>query len=114
MQPETYYTSTGAIWADALFVSAMQRSDRPSKGQVLKAIAAAVRAYGDRGCAEQVAQEFGDHPETAVARMRWARAMAREAVGWVPEPAPDCMPASMKHRPGLPVARPRTGELVTR
>jgi hypothetical protein len=26
-----------------------------------------------------VAQEFGDHPETAVIRMRWARAMAREA-----------------------------------
>jgi hypothetical protein len=114
MQPETYYTSTGAVWADALFVSAMQRSDRPSKGQVLKAIAAAVCAYGDRGCAEQVAQEFGDHPETAVARMRWARAMAREAVGWVPEPAPDSMPDSMKHRPGLLVTRPRTGELATR
>jgi hypothetical protein len=110
MQPEVYYTSSGAVWADALFVSAMQRSDKPSKGQVLKAIAAAVRAYGDRGCAEQVAQEFGDHPETAVARMRWARAMAREAVGWVPEPAPD----GITHRPGLPVTGPRTGELAAR
>lgn len=110
MQPETYYTSTGAVWADALFVSAMQRSDNPTKVQVLKAIAAAVRAYGDRGCAEQVAQEFGDHPETAVARMRWARAMAREAVGWVPEAAP----ADIQHRPGLPVASPRAAELVTR
>jgi hypothetical protein len=28
-----------------------------------------------------VAQEFGDHPETAVTRMRWARAVAREAFG---------------------------------
>jgi len=28
---------------------------------------------GRRGCAAAVAQEFGDHPETAVARMRWVR-----------------------------------------
>src|SRR5437016_1677580 len=110
MQPEIYYTSTGAVRADALFVSAIQRSDKPTKGQVLKAIAATVRAYGDRGCAEQVAQEFGDHPETAVARMRWARSMAREAVGWVPEPAPD----GIKHRSGVPVTSLRTGELATR
>jgi hypothetical protein len=87
MQPEIYYTSTGAVWADALFASVMQRSDKPSRGQVLKAITTAVRAYGHRGCTERVAQEFGDHPEAAVARMRWARAMACEAVGWVPEPA---------------------------
>jgi len=26
-----------------------------------------------------VAQEFGDHPETAVARMNWARTVAGEA-----------------------------------
>ena len=110
MQPESYYTSTGAVWADALFVSAIQRSDKPSKVQVLMAIAATVRAHGDRGCAELVAQEFGDHPETAVARMRWARAMAREAVGWVPEPAPD----SMKRRPELTVSGARTAELATR
>jgi hypothetical protein len=110
MQPEIYYTSTGAVWADALFVSAMQRSDKPSRGQVLKAITAAVRAYGHRGCAEQVAQEFGDHPETAVARMRWARAMAREATGWIPEPAPD----GIQHRLGVPVTGPRAGELAAR
>jgi hypothetical protein len=28
-----------------------------------------------------VAQEFGDHPETAVTRMCWARAVAREVFG---------------------------------
>jgi hypothetical protein len=110
MQPETYYASTGAVWADALFASVMQRSDKPARGQVLKAITAAVRAYGHRGCAERVAQEFGDHPEAAVARMRWARAMAGEAVGWVPEPAPD----GIQRRPGLSVTGPRTGELATR
>lgn len=26
------------------------------------------------GCAGQVAQEFGDHPDTAAIRMRWAQA----------------------------------------
>jgi len=78
MQLTMSYPSTGAVWADALFMSVLQRSDRPDAGQVRKAIAAAVRAYGGGGCAQQVAQEFGDHPETAVARMRWARAVAGE------------------------------------
>ena len=39
------------------------------------------RAFGSRGCAERVAQEFGDHPETAAARMRWASAVTDEAFG---------------------------------
>src|ERR1700746_3058450 len=68
-----------ACWTDALFVSALQRSDDPSTSQVRNAIAAAVHEFGGQGCAEQVAQEFGDHPETAVVRMRWARALAGEA-----------------------------------
>ena len=61
-----YRPSTSTVWADALFASMLQRSDGPTAGQVRKAVAAAVRAYGSRGCAERVAQEFGDHPETAV------------------------------------------------
>src|SRR5215467_8290503 len=68
-----------ALRADALFLSALQPSDDPSTGQVRNAIAAAVHEFGGQGCAEQVAQEFGDHPETAVVRMRWARALAGEA-----------------------------------
>jgi len=68
-----------ALRADALFVSALQRSDDPDTDQVRDAIAAAVHEFGGQGCAEQVAQEFGDHPETAVARMRWARVLAGEA-----------------------------------
>jgi hypothetical protein len=31
-----------------------------------------------RGCAAQVAGEFGDHPETAVTRMAWAIATVGE------------------------------------
>ena len=65
--------------ADALFVSVLQRSDEPSAGQVRHAVAAAIDAFGWPGCAERVAQEFGDHPETAAAQMRWARAAARTA-----------------------------------
>lgn len=76
--------SVSTTRADALFASALQRSDQPSPGQVRQAIAAAVAAYGGRGCAARVAQAFGEHPETAVARMRWALAMVARAA--VPAP----------------------------
>jgi hypothetical protein len=76
--------SIGAIWADAVFVSGLQRRDEPSAGQVRQAVAVAIRAFGCSGCAGRVAQEFGDHPETAVLRMRWARGVAREAFAGSP------------------------------
>jgi hypothetical protein len=60
--------------ADALFASSLQRSDQPTPAQVHQAIAAALAALGIDGCAARVAQAYGDHPETAVLRMRWARA----------------------------------------
>jgi hypothetical protein len=100
MQLVMYYPSANAVWADALFASVLQGSDKPDVGQVRKAIAAAVRAYGGRGCAQRVAQEFGDHPETAVARMRWARAMTGEAFASPLGPAQD----DARRRPGQPVA----------
>ena len=81
--------SIRAFEADALFASAVQRCDEPDSGQVRQAIAAAIRAFGSLGCAELVAQEFGDHPEAAIARMRWARVVAREAFSaWAPKPGP--------------------------
>ena len=70
MWPAKYSVSIGTLGADALFVSALQRSDEPSVDQVQQAITAAVRAFGRAGCAERAAQEFGDHSETAVIRMR--------------------------------------------
>ena len=73
------HLDSSAFGADALFVSALQCSEAPSAGQLRQAIDAAVRAFGVSGCAARVAQEFGDHPETAAARMRWARAAARSA-----------------------------------
>jgi hypothetical protein len=81
MRPEMHHLSISAARADALFVSALQRSEELSTGHVRLAVAAAVRAFGSRGCAERVAQEFGDHPDTAVARMRWARTVAAETFG---------------------------------
>ena len=75
------YLSIGAVWADAVFVSGLQRRDELSAGQVRQAAGAAIRAFGCSGCAGRVAQEFGDHPETAVTRMCWARAVAREVFG---------------------------------
>ncbi len=68
-----HFGITGFEAADALFVSALQCSQAPSAGQIRQAIDAAVGAFGSSGCAGRVAQEFGDHPETAAARMRWAR-----------------------------------------
>ena len=69
--------------ADALFASPLQRSEAPSPAQVHQAIAAAVAAFGIRGCAARVAQAYGEHPETAVQRMRWARAIAAGTSGGV-------------------------------
>jgi hypothetical protein len=89
MRSATYHLSISTARADALFASALQRSDEPGAAQVRQAIAAAIRAYGARGCAARVAQEYGEHPETAVLRMRWARATVTGAFGWAwPEPAP--------------------------
>jgi len=68
-----YPCSVHVLHADALFASALQRSDEPSVSQIRQAITAALNGYGVAGCAGRVAQEFGDHPETAAARMRWAR-----------------------------------------
>jgi len=62
MRSGTYHLSIGTARADALFASALQRSDEPSAPQVRQAIAAAIRAFGTRGCAARVAQTYGEHP----------------------------------------------------
>jgi hypothetical protein len=59
--------------AEALFVSALQPSDDPRPDQVAAAVRAGLQRYGGvRGCAAQCAAEFGEHPDTASPRMRWA------------------------------------------
>jgi hypothetical protein len=66
-----------AVRAEALFVSTLQCSEVPAAEQVRRAVATTLRQRGIRGCAAQVAGEFGDHPDTAVTRMRWALATIR-------------------------------------
>src|SRR5262249_61185233 len=89
MRPVMPCLSSGASQADVVFASWLQRGDKPSVGQVRQAVAAAIHAFGYSGCTERVAQEFGDHPETAGIRVRWARAVGPDALaGFVPEPAP--------------------------
>jgi hypothetical protein len=61
---------------EALFVSALQPSDAPGADVIAEAIMSAKHRFGPRGCAARMAQEFGDHPEAAAARMRWARQLA--------------------------------------
>jgi hypothetical protein len=68
-----------AARCEALFASALQRSDDPTLIEVREAIQRAVRELGSRGCAAWVAQEFGDHPETAIMRMKWAREAVKQA-----------------------------------
>jgi hypothetical protein len=81
MRSTTRHLSISAVRADALFASAVRRSDEPSVAQIRQAITAAVRAFGALGCAARVAQAYGDHPEIAVTRMRWARTAVAAAFG---------------------------------
>jgi hypothetical protein len=81
-----------AVRAGAVFVSTLQPSESPSPDQVRRAIEAALRRWGVRGCAARVAGEFGDHPDTAAARMCWARAAINRVY-----PAPSMPPVP---RPG--------------
>jgi hypothetical protein len=68
------------IRAEALFVTDLQRSESPTDEQVRTAVGQALRRHGGgRTCAAIVAAEFGDHPETAVMRMRWALEAVHDA-----------------------------------
>ena len=66
------------VRCEALFASPLQRFQDCTPAEVREAIRLAVREFGSRGCAGRVAQEFGDHPETAVLRMAWAREVVAE------------------------------------
>jgi hypothetical protein len=58
---------------EALFASDLQPSQHPGAGEVRAAISRVTQALTVQDCTERVAQEFGDHPETAIMRMRWVR-----------------------------------------
>jgi hypothetical protein len=71
-----------AARAEALFVSDLPVGSRPGALVVQAAIAAAVRRCGGTaGCVAQMAAAYGDYPETAAERMRWARGVVEAAYG---------------------------------
>lgn len=59
--------------AEALFASLHDPSETMSADEIQAAVREAVHRLGVRGCAASMATEFAEHPETAVARMVWAR-----------------------------------------
>jgi hypothetical protein len=77
-----------AVRAEALFASTLQPSGSTSADQVRGAVATTLRRLGSSDCAARTAAEFGDHPDTAVARMCWALATVRMVY-----PAPSMTPA---------------------
>jgi hypothetical protein len=61
------------VRTEALFVSHLQRSQQPTSESIRRVVLDTVGRLGEAGCAELVAQEFGEHPDCALGRMRWAR-----------------------------------------
>ena len=68
-----------AVRCEALFASALRQSESIPPAQIREAITQTIRKLGSQGCAAWLAQEFGDYPEAAVARMLWARSMVADA-----------------------------------
>ena len=64
---------------EALFASGLRRSDTLTASVLTEVISRTVGQLGIGGCVSLMAQEFGDHPETAAKRMRWIRQLADEA-----------------------------------
>jgi hypothetical protein len=73
---------------EALFASALQRSDLLNAEIVTEAISATLSALGSGGCACRMAEEFGDHPEAASERMQWARQVVQDIPTDPADPAP--------------------------
>jgi hypothetical protein len=66
---------------EALFASPLQPSDALTAETVADAIGSTVRRLGPDGCASQMAQEFGDHPEEATDRMHWVHQLTDDLCG---------------------------------
>jgi hypothetical protein len=116
----TTTTALTAARAEALFTSHLSTGSHPAHDVVEQAIRTAVRTHGGvRGCAADVATEYGDHPDVAVPRMRWARGViddlyarsrpthprdgwAQPRDGWSPGPAQ--RPGGTSSRPADPAA----------
>jgi hypothetical protein len=90
------YTTFETVRAEALFASTLQPSDRPTAPEVRQAVAETLRRLRIQGCAAHLAGDFGDQPESAAARMRWALATVRAAYL---AHLPDHSPPGLRLRP---------------
>ena len=93
---------------EALFACELQQSDNPTTNMVAQAITRTTQRFGTDGCAGQMAQEFGDHPDAARDRMRWVRQLAARA-----GPPDGPQPLTGEHLAGkapggTPAGRPRS------
>ena len=71
-----------AARAEALFASDVSMHATLTRDEFRAAVRdALLRHHGVRGCAAEVAAAYGDCPETAVPRMRWARQVVRSMYG---------------------------------
>jgi hypothetical protein len=62
-----------AARSEALFTSSAPTGSELTREQATALIRYEVRRHhGVRGCAVELAAEYGDHPEVAVPRMQWA------------------------------------------
>jgi hypothetical protein len=69
-----------AARAEALFTSGVRTGAQLGRDETTEAIRAAVhRNGGVRGCAAEMAFAYGEQPEAARERMRWARRCVIEA-----------------------------------
>ena len=59
--------------AEALFASDLQASEKISPEAVDDVVVQVLRRDGPCECAARMAYEFGEHPDLAARRMRWAR-----------------------------------------
>lgn len=72
----TTWLNSNEARCEALFASDLQPSDAPTADMVASAVNRTVRRYSIAGCVGRMAQEFGDHPDVAAERMRWACRLA--------------------------------------
>ena len=100
-QPFRVRINVNDAWCEALFASPLQPSDSPTAGMAAEAANWTLQQLGVHGCAGRMAQEFGDHPDAAASRMRWARQLAQTVSG-----SPVARPVGLRARdwPGLAAA----------
>ncbi|GGZ29692.1 hypothetical protein [Streptomyces poonensis] len=101
-----------AARAEALFSSGLATGSQLTSMETAEAIRGAIRAHGGtRGCAAVLAAAYGDCPETAVPRMRWALRTIRTlyprmATG----PKPDVRDPAHRTQP---IGQPITGSAMS-